>query len=83
MFLHTILYMVILQTTFLSMYTILKMTYAFTSTAPRTTTFTVVLSRDGPVSGFSLHVYECQPSALWVVGSGSSVMLVFLHVHEL
>jgi hypothetical protein len=28
-------------------------------------------------------VYECQPSALWVVGSGSSVMLVFLHVHKL
>ena len=65
------------------MYTILKMTYAFASMDPRTPTFTLMLSRDGPVSGFSLHVHERLPSALWVVGSGSSVMLVFLHVHEL
>ena len=39
--------------------------------------------RDGPVSGFSLHVHERPPSALWVVGNGSSVTLVFLHEHEL
>ena len=65
------------------MYTILKMIYAFASTTPRTATFMLVLSNDGPVSDFFLHVQECLPSALWVVGSGSSVMLVFLHVHEL
>jgi len=65
------------------MYTILKMTYAFASTASQTATFTLVLSRDGPVSSFSLHVHERLPSTLWVVDSGSSVMLVFLHVHEL
>ena len=82
MFLHTILYVIILQMTF-SMYTILKMTYAFASMASRTATFTLVLSRDGLVSGFSLHVHERLPSALWVVDSGFSVMLVFLHVHEL
>ena len=33
-------------------------------------------SRDGPVSGFSLHVHEHLPSALWVVGSGSLVTSV-------
>ena len=62
---------------------ILKMTYAFASMASRTATFTLVLFRDGPASGFSLHVHERLPCALWVVGSGSSMMLVFLHVHEL
>jgi hypothetical protein len=67
----------------ISMYTILKMTYTFASTAPRTTTFTLVFSIDSPVSGFFLHVHERPPSALWVVNSGSLVMLVFLHVHEL
>ena len=64
------------------MYTILKMTYAFASTAPRTATFTFVLSRDGPISGFSLHVYEHLPFALWVVDNGSSVMPIFLSVHR-
>ena len=63
------------------MYTILKMIYAFTSTAPRTTTFMLVLSRDGPVSGFSLHVHEHLPSALWVVGSGSLAMLCSSYTH--
>jgi mannose-6-phosphate isomerase-like protein (cupin superfamily) len=57
------------------MYNILKMIYAFVSMAPRTATFTLVLSRDGPVSNFSLHVHEHLPSALWVVSSGSSVMV--------
>jgi hypothetical protein len=28
-------------------------------------------------------VPERSPSTLWVVGSGSSVTLVFLHIHEL
>ena len=65
------------------MYTILKMTYAFASIAPRTTTFTLVLSRDGHVSGFSLHVHERLPSTLWVIDNDFSVMLVFLHVHKL
>ena len=63
------------------MYTILKMTYAFASTAPQTATFTLVLSRDGSVSGFSLHMHEHLPSALWVVGSGSSTMHVLLRVN--
>jgi hypothetical protein len=65
------------------MYTILKMTYAFASTAPQTVMFTLALSKDGPVSSFSLHVHKRQPSALRVVGSGSSVTPIFLHVHEL
>jgi hypothetical protein len=65
------------------MYTILKVTYVFASTTPRTVMFTLVFSRDGPVSGFSLHVHERQPSALWVVGSDSSVTFIFLHVQEL
>ena len=81
MFLHTILYVIILQMTF-SMYTILKMTYAFASTAPQTAMFMLVLSRDGPISGFSLHVHESLSSALWVVGSGSSMMPIFLSVHR-
>jgi hypothetical protein len=42
-----------------------------------------VFSIDSPVSGFFLHMHERPPSALWVVNNGSSVMLVFLHVHEL
>jgi hypothetical protein len=67
----------------ISMYIILKMTYTFISTALRIATFTLVFSGDSPVSGFSLHVHEHLPSALCVVGSGSSVTLVFLHVHEL
>jgi hypothetical protein len=65
------------------MYTILKMTYAFASMAPQTVTFMFALSRDDPIFGFFLHVHVCQPSVLWVVGSGSSVTLVFLHKHEL
>jgi hypothetical protein len=51
--------------------------------AAQTTTFMLMLSRDGPVSCFSLHVHERPPFVLWVVGSGSSVTLVFLHVYEL
>ena len=65
------------------MYTILKITYVFTSMTFRTAMFTLVFSRDGPVSGFSQHMHGLQRSALWVVGSGSSVTLVFLHVHKL
>ena len=64
------------------MYTILKMAYAFTSMAPQIATFTLVLSRDGPVSGFSLHVHECLPSALWVVGSGSLAMPYSSYTHR-
>jgi hypothetical protein len=59
------------------------MIYAFASTAPRIVTFTLVLFEDGFVSGFFLHVPERSPSALQVVGNGSSVTLVFLHIHEL
>ena len=36
---------------------------------------TLDASRDGPVSGFSLHVHKHLPSALWVVGSGSLATL--------
>ena len=36
---------------------------------------TLDASRDGPVSGSSLHVHERLPSALWVVGSGSLATL--------
>jgi len=82
MFLHTILYMIILQMTFLHVYH-LRDGIRFCLNGSLNGHVTLVLSRDGPVSGFSLHVHECLPSALWVVGSGSSVMLVFLHVHEL
>ena len=57
------------------------MTYAFTSTAPRTATFMHVLSRDGPVSSFSLHVHERLPSMLWVVGSGSLATLCSSYTH--
>jgi hypothetical protein len=71
MFLHIVFSMTILQTTFFSMYTILKMAYVFTSSTPRTTTFTLVFSRDGPISD------ERLPSVLWVVGSGSLAMLCF------
>ena len=82
MFLRTILYMIILQTTFLHVYH-LKDDIRFRLNGSPNIHFTLVLSRDGPVSGFSLHVHERLPSALWVVDSDSSVMLVFLHVHEL
>ena len=37
--------------------------------------------RDSPVSGFSLHVHERLPSALWVVGSGSLAMLCSSYTH--
>ena len=37
--------------------------------------------RDGPVSGFSLHVHECLPSALWVVDSGSLATLCSFYMH--
>ena len=63
------------------MYTILKMAYAFTSMAPQIATFTLVLSRDGPVSGFSLHVLEHLPSSLGVVGSGSLAMTCSSYMH--
>ena len=33
------------------------------------------VSRNGPVSGSSLHVHERLPFALWVVGSGSLATL--------
>ena len=36
---------------------------------------TLDASRDGPTSGSSLHMHECLPSALWVVGSGSLATL--------
>ena len=36
---------------------------------------TLDASRDGPVSGSSLHVHEHLPSALWVVGSCSLATL--------
>ena len=55
MFLHTILYMIILQTTFLHVYH-LKDDIRFPLMATRTATFMLVLFRGGPVSGFSLHV---------------------------
>jgi hypothetical protein len=42
------------------------MTYAFVSTAPRTATFTLVLSRDDPVSSFSLT--RARAPALYVMG---------------
>jgi hypothetical protein len=42
------------------------MAYPFASTAPRMATFTLVLSRDGPVSGFSLT--RSQASVLCVMG---------------
>ena len=37
--------------------------------------------RDDPVSSSSLHVHERLPSALWVVGSGSLVMLCSSYTH--
>ena len=37
--------------------------------------------KDGPVSGFSLHVYECLPSTLWVVGSGFLATLCSSYTH--
>ena len=80
MFLHTILYMIILQTTFLHVYH-LKDDIRFCLNGSPNNQFTLLLSRDGPVSGFSLHVHERLPTVLWVVGSGSSVTLVFLHIH--
>ena len=42
---------------------------------------TLGCSRDGPVSGFSLHVHEHLPFALRVVGSGSLAMLCFSYTH--
>jgi len=50
------------------MYTILKKTYAFASTDTRIVMFTLVFSRDGLVSGFSLHMHRLQCSALWSMG---------------
>ena len=41
------------------------------------------ISRDGPVSGFFLHVHEHLPSALWVVGSGSLATLCSSYTHGL
>ena len=42
---------------------------------------TLDASRDGPVSGFSLHVHEHLPSALWVVDSGSLATLCSSYTH--
>jgi hypothetical protein len=81
-FLHTVLYMIIPQTTFLHLYHLKDDIRFRLYDSPNSHAYACV-SRDGPVFVFSLHVHECQSSALWVVGSGFSVTLVFLHVHEL
>ena len=54
MFLHTILYMIILLMTFLHVY----QDMCFRLADSRTVTFLLVSSRASPFSGFSLHVHE-------------------------
>jgi hypothetical protein len=59
------------------MYTILRMTYV----TSRAATFTLVFSRDGPVSDSSLHMHAAPRFVLWVVtGSSSLATLVLLRV---
>ena len=41
---------------------------------------TLDVSRNGPVSGSSLHVHERMPSVLWVVGSGSLATPSYTHI---
>ena len=69
MFLHTILYMIILQTTFLHVYH-LKDDIRFCLNGSPNSHVYACAPRDGPVSGFSLHMHELLPSTLWVVDSG-------------
>lgn len=42
-----------------------------------------MLSRIGPELDLILHVHSALRSALWSVGSGSSVTPIFRHVHDL
>jgi hypothetical protein len=62
--------MFILQTIFIHVYR-LKDDTIMPKANPRTVMLTLECFQRWSVSGFSLHVHERPPSALWVAGSGS------------
>jgi hypothetical protein len=82
MFLHTVLFMIILQTTFLYVYHLKDDIRFCLKGSPNSHIYACVFQR-WPCLQLLLHVHKRQPSALWVVGSSSLMTLLFLQVHEL
>ena len=84
MSLHAVFSIIILQMTFFSVYTILKMTHAFDSINPQTVMFTLGGSQRRPY--LRLLPTHARASALCVMGGRQRLLsdaLSFLHMHGL
>ena len=82
MFLHTILYMIILQMTFLHVYHLKHVIQQSLRQILEQSSSCSDVPRDSPISDFSLHVLEHLPSSLGVVGSGSLAMPYSSYTHR-
>ena len=84
MFLRVVFSIIILHTTFFSVYTILKMTHAFDSINPRTVMLTLGCPQRRPC--LRLLPTRARASALYIMGGRQRLLsdaLFFLHAHGL
>ena len=77
MFLRAVFSVFVLQIIFFHIYYLKHNIQLSLRQIPEQSCWCSDVSRDGPISGFSLHVHEHLPSTLWVAGSGSLVTLCF------